>query len=116
MNDETNLKHSGIGIASFVISLAAGCLLLALLVIAGFLNSGRVEHGKPYPGQTIVGLALIALMGADVVAAGLGVASLFQNTKKRLFGILGLVFSSLTLLGGVGLVLIGIAYVNKMKG
>jgi hypothetical protein len=61
-----------------------------------------------YPGQVAVGLGFILLMAVDVVAFGLAIASLFESEKKRSFGILGLTFSTLTLLGSIGLIAIGL--------
>jgi hypothetical protein len=106
-------KHSVLGIASFSISIAVGCLMILLFVAAGVLNAGRIEHGREYPGQAIVGLTAILLLAADVVAAGLGIATLCQANRKRLFGILGLVFSMGTVLGSVALIIVGLAYASR---
>jgi len=103
-------KHSVLGATSFVISTAVGCLMLGLIIVAGLLSAGRVHRGQHYPGQILVGLALIALLAIDVVAMGLGIASLYEKGKKRLFGILGVVFSSGTILGAVGLIVLGLTY------
>jgi hypothetical protein len=108
-------SHSRLGIASFAISLAVGLLLLLLFVVAGFLNSGRIQHSGPYPGQTAVGILAIMLLAADIVAIGLGIASVCQSAKKRVFGILGLTFSSLTLVGGVALIIIGILFAASLS-
>ena len=107
------VKHSMLGIASFAISVGVGCLMLVLFMVAGFLNAGRVQHGQGYPGQLIVGLFAIFLWAADLVAAGLGIAALCQAGRKRLFGVLGLVFSSGTLLGSIALVVVGLIYAAR---
>jgi len=104
-------KHSRLGIASFALSLITGFLLFILFAVAGMLNGGRVEHGGRYPGQMLVGFIVFGLLGADVVAAGLGIASVCQSARKRIFGILGLSFSALTLVGGVGLMILGLIFV-----
>jgi len=54
---------------------------------------------------------VFGLLGADEVAAGLGIASVCQSARKRIFGILGLSFSALTLVGGVGLMILGLIFV-----
>jgi len=46
----------------------------------------------------------------DVVAVGLGIASLFQTVKNRLFGILGLVFAGATVAGVIGLMILGLMF------
>jgi hypothetical protein len=108
-------QHSGIGIASFGISIVVGCLMMALLCVGAVLAAHRIPGERTYPGQTIVGLVIIFLGAVDVVAIGLGVAALCQTTKNRLFGILGLVFSSLTIAGVVGLMIIGLMYMSRFE-
>jgi hypothetical protein len=106
-------KHSSLGMASFGISIAVGCLTLAMFVIASLLNAGRIQQGQSYPGQTVVGFVILFLMAADIAAAGLGIAAICQTGRKRLFGLLGLVFSSITILGTFGLVIIGLVYASR---
>jgi hypothetical protein len=113
MNDAVEKKHSGLGIAAFGISIAVGFLMVALLGMAAVLSAHRVQGTPNYPGQTLVGLAAIFLMAADVLAVGLGIAAVCQTGKQRLFGILGLVFSGGTILGTVALIIIGILYASR---
>ncbi len=101
-----NEKHSGLGIASFSISIAVGLMLLAVFAVAGILFNAH--HGAGYPGQTLVGFATMGLLALDAVALALGIASVFQSGRNKVFGILGLVFSGLILLGTAGLVFIGL--------
>src|SRR5271154_6632012 len=98
--------HSGIGIASFVISIAVGCFMMVTLCVAAILAAHRIPGARTYPGQTVVGLAIIFLAAGDVVAIGLGIAAICQTTRNRLFGILGLVFSSLTIVGVIALMMV----------
>ncbi len=107
-------KNSGLGVASFAISIAVGCLMLGVFIVGGLLNAGRVERGQTYPGQMIIGLVAIFLLAADVLAAGLGIAALCQKGRKRLFGVLGLVFSSATILGSIGLMVLGLMLVGRI--
>jgi hypothetical protein len=113
MNDTVEAKHSGIGIASFGISIAVGFLMVAVLFTAAILSAHRVQGNPTYPGQTAVGLAAIFLMAADVLAVGLGIAAVCQTGKKRLFGILGLVFSGGTIMGTIALIIIGLIYASR---
>ena len=102
------------GVVSFAISIAVGCLMLVLFTIGTLLNAGRVQHGQTYPGQVIVGLVAIFLLATDVVAVGLGIAALCQAGRNRLFGVLGLVFSSATILGSIGLIIVGLIYTARL--
>jgi len=108
-------KHSVLGVSSFALSIAVGGLMFLLFIVAGLLNSGRVEHGQTYPGQVIVGLAVMFLLAVDLVAVGLGIAALCQAGKKRLFGVLGLVFSSGTILGTICLIIVGLTYAARFR-
>ncbi len=105
--------HSLLGIASFCISLAVGLLMLMAVVAAGILNQHRIPGERTYPGQMLVGFALIFLMAGDVVALSLGIAAVCQKARNRLFGILGMAFSGLTLMGAVGLMILGIIYASR---
>jgi hypothetical protein len=105
-------RHSGIGIASFAISLVTGPLLLGVFVIAGILYNAH--RGAQYPGQTLVGFATMGLMALDAVAFGLGIASIVQPKRNKLFGILGLVFSGMTMLGTAGLIFIGLIAAGRL--
>ena len=89
--------------------------MLVTFLVAGILNSGRIQRGGRYPGQEIVGFAVILLLAADLGAIGLGIAALCQPGKKKLFGILGLVFSSGTVLGSMALMIIGLIYVARFR-
>jgi len=106
-------KHSRLGIASFAVSVAVGCSMLLLFVIGGVLSAGRIQGAQDYPGQVVVGIVAILLLAADIVALGLGLAALFQPATKRVFGVLGLTFSSLTVVGSSALIAIGILYASK---
>ena len=106
-------KHSGIGIASFIISIVVGCLMLAVIGVGSMFAAHRVPGERMYPGQTLVGLAIILLTAVDVIAIGLAIAALCQSGKNRLFGILGLVFSGLTVIGVLGLIIIGLMFMSR---
>ena len=100
-------KHSRLGIASFALSLVVGFLILVLFVVAGVLAQ-RHGGGGQYPGAVAVGAGMILLVGLDFLAIGLGIAAVCQKERKRLFGVLGLIFSALTVFGSGALVAFGV--------
>ena len=106
------VKQSGLGVASFVISLAVGLLMICTLLAAGYLHADH-QTGN-YQGQKIVGLVIIVLLITDILAIGLGIAALFQAGRKRLLGILGLVFSTTTVISVIALMVLGIWYISKI--
>ena len=101
-------KHSWRGIASFVISIVVGVLMLAVFISAGIYTAKHAERDPADNTSAMIGFGAIVLLIADVVAVVLGVAAVRNPHANRLFGILGLVFSSLILVGTVGLIVLGL--------
>lgn len=96
-------KHSGIGIASFVTSITVGILVFLTTVVSGIMVASAASEEF----FTIVGLLILALLSVDVVALGLGIGGLCQKDRKKIFAILGTVFSSVTVVGTIFLAILG---------
>jgi hypothetical protein len=111
----TGQTESIFGIVSFGISVWVGVPMLVTFLAAGILNSGRLQRGGRYPGQELVGLAVLFLLAADLAAIEFGIAAFCQPGKKKLLGTLGLVFSSGTVISSVALVIIGLVYASKFR-
>jgi hypothetical protein len=107
-------KHSGIGIASFVISLGAALGIFLVFVIAGIMQSttpgGMNEKSAS---AIIVGFAIMGLLFINLVAIGLGLGGLMKKGDKKLFAVLGTVISSGITLGTIILIVIGIMMKNR---
>ena len=104
------LKHSGLGIASFVISLVAGVAEFLLSMVAGYIEMstpGGINADDPIAG--IIGLMMIAGIFGALVGVGLGIAVLFQKDRKKVFCILGLIFNSVILIALGGLMVLGMS-------
>lgn len=102
--------HSGLGIASFIIALASAVLMFLLIMMAGALEAstpGGINEESAV--AVIIGLFLILFMITSVLALGLGLAGLVQRERRKVFPVLGTVFSSFTVLGAVLVVLVGLA-------
>lgn len=102
--------HSGLGIASFVISILSGVLIFFLIVIAGVMEAstpGGMDEESV--GAIVVGLFLIGFLFTALVALGLGIGGLVQRNRKKIFAILGTVFSGLTIVGTLFIMLLGLA-------
>jgi len=103
-------KHSGLGIASFIFSIVAGILIFLLIVIAGVMEvSTPGGMDEKSAAAVIVGLLLIAFLFLCLLALGLGIAGLIQKDRKKLFAILGTIFSTVTLLGTISIMVLGMA-------
>lgn len=101
-------KQSGLGIASFVLSIFCGFLVFAIIMIAGYLEMSRPEGiDDKSPEAFIVGFSIILAMGMTVVAFGLGLAALFQRNRRMSLAVLGMFFSSMIIVGTVLLSIIG---------
>lgn len=105
-------KHSGIGIASFITSIVSGILTFLLIVIAGAIEvstpGGMDEDSMS---ALIIGLLVIAFMGTNLIALGLGIGGLVQEKKKKIFAILGTIFSATWIVGTISILVLGLSTV-----
>ena len=97
--------------ASFIISLVIGLLLVIIIVIAGVIEEstpgGMDEESAP---AVIIGFLLINLLIGDLIAFGLGIAGLAQRNSKKIFALLGTIFSSVAILAMATLMIIGFVF------
>ena len=101
-------KHSGIGIASFIISTVVGLLAFLLIIVAGVMEAstpGGIDENSS--SAVVVGLLIIGVLGIDVVALGLGIGGLMQKDRRKIFSVLGVVFSTTTVVGIILMIVIG---------
>ena len=93
--------HSGLGIASFIISLCADILLVLLLGVLGVLQSRPGGLDENSATANTMGLGLLLTTLALTVALGLGIAALAQPGRNKVYGVLGTVFAATGLAGTV---------------
>jgi membrane-associated HD superfamily phosphohydrolase len=101
-------KHSGVGITSFVLSLLSGFGMVVLCGVAVYMAMkapGGMADDDPM--VILLGLAVIGLGMTQVFAFILGAVALFQPNRKRIFAVLGTIFSLLAMLSVVGLIILG---------
>ena len=102
-------KHSGFGVASFIISILAGLLMFLVFVIGTIMQLSTPGGMDQQSIQAmLVGLSIIALLFIDIVAVVLGIVGLFQKERKKLFAILGIIFSSATVISMIVLIIVGL--------
>lgn len=102
--------HSGLGIASFIISMITGLLTFLAIVFAGVMEATTPGGMDPESaGAIILGFFLIACLCGLLVAIGLGIGGLVQRDRKKLFAVLGVTFSAVILIGTLALMVIGLA-------
>ena len=104
---ETN---SGLGKASFIISIIAGVFILFFIILAGVLEAntpGGIDENSD--GAAVLGCSFILFMLAELVALGLGIGGMCVKGRKKVLAILGTCFSAVALLGSMCLALLGLA-------
>ena len=110
-----DLKHSGYGIASFVISLVSGMTVFALFffsVVLGFINKGGPEQGSPITG--VMGCVLILAGLGFLIGLALGISGAAERRRKKIFTVLGIVFNALGISAVAGLIAIGMLFGEKI--
>jgi hypothetical protein len=106
---ETSRKHSGLGMASFVISIIAALITFVLVVMAGVMTAragGQMDEQSPQ--AVVVGCSILAAGFLYLIGIGLAIGALFQRNRHKVFPILGLVLNIVFLLGIAGLMVIGL--------
>jgi hypothetical protein len=106
--DHPGFKHTGLGIASFIISLFVGFLAFALFAVAGVLEvttPGGLDEDSPT--AMLLGLGLFALVFVNLVGLILGFAGIFQARRNKTFAVLGIVIGGLTFVGMALLIVVG---------
>ncbi|WP_225209741.1 hypothetical protein [Xanthomonas bonasiae] len=109
MTSPTLPPYSGLGIASFAVSLIAAVLTLVLIgVCAALVYSQPDSLDEDSPLAMLVGMAMMVGVFAELAAAALGIGSLFQRDRRKLYGVLGLIFAIATLVGVAALIVFGL--------
>ncbi|MFD0958269.1 hypothetical protein [Paenibacillus chungangensis] len=115
------LKHSGLGIASFIIALLAILAAIITLVLtvsftAEFINMGTLDpeslEAQILDGDSAIvsimaaGLLFIVSIGLSVIGLILGIVGAVMKNRKKVFSVLGIVLNALIAVGVVVLVII----------
>ncbi len=104
----TTLRHSGLGIASFMISMVVigfFFFLLFLAVIIAVIGPDLADTNSTM--ISTIGAFLMLSVFASLVGVGFGFAGLKQINRKKVFSILGLIFNLMIIGGMVVLTIIG---------
>lgn len=101
--------HSGLGIASFILGMLSGGIVLVTLIVTAVMQAGGDTFDEESPHTIIVGLVIIGAILLSLLGFALGLAGTLTGGRRKLFAILGLIFSILVGVGTLGLILIGLA-------
>ncbi|MBN2164142.1 MAG: hypothetical protein JXR25_05395 [Pontiellaceae bacterium] len=102
-------RQSGIGIASFIISTLSGFLMFVMIIIAGVMESSRLGGiDEESYAAVILGFSIIGFLILSLLSLGLGIGGLVQANRIRVFAILGVAISALTIVGTLSLMAVGL--------
>lgn len=84
------LKHSGIGLASFVISIITGIMVWGSMIYGMYLEEIMPHLSEDAP--IFETLAYVAILGAVLCVFGslLGICGVFHKNRRKIFSVLGL--------------------------
>ncbi|MFS0857241.1 MULTISPECIES: hypothetical protein [Paenibacillus] len=111
------LKHSGPGIASFVIGLASiigymltlGIATMAINSTIGVVTTPiQVEEIALHPAVVLASLAVLVCLILNLAGLILGVIGLILKNRKKVFAIIGTILSGVMILAFAGLIIAGI--------
>jgi hypothetical protein len=104
-----SLKHSEVGIASFIMAIIVAIGEVAVIATAA-ITIARNPRLEQNPDTAMGVLALLILGGVfvSVVGAVLGVVGLCQAKRNKLFAGLGVALNAVIVVGIVGLMCIGL--------
>ena len=101
-------RHSGLGVASFVIAIVGFVAVLILFGYAGYVEV-TTEGGMDEDSAVafVIGFCFLATGVAILVGLVLGLTGLFQKKRKRIFAALGLGINVIVLLVSAGVLWLG---------
>ncbi|PZD94283.1 hypothetical protein DNH61_17880 [Paenibacillus sambharensis] len=105
-HDEGPLKHSGLGIASFVIGIVSIIGIIAVIfLVAASISTYLLPNNTIAPGfetdpvVIISSLSILAVLFLSFVGLVLGIIGLVIKRRRKVFSIIGVVLNGLLLLG-----------------
>lgn len=107
---EPRIGHCGIGITSFILSIVSLIAIVVMIGVAGYMAAttpGGMDEQAPE--VILLGLIVIFIGLVVFISLVLSIVSVVRKDRKKLFGILGLVFSLFTVLVVGGIMVLGLA-------
>lgn len=102
------LKHSGLGITTFVLGLIAPIGLIICFIIVGVAEAntyGGIDSSSTF--AIVTGLFMLLFMIMGLATIGIGIGAFVQKGYRKLLPIIGFTFSTVVLLMAVILMIIG---------
>ncbi|OMF16849.1 hypothetical protein BK131_02320 [Paenibacillus amylolyticus] len=111
------LKHSGPGIASFVIGLVAVVGYILIFFIAAMALNDSIEVLTPlqaeelalHPAVILASLSILVCLILNLAGGILGIIGLILKNRKKVFAIIGTLLNGIIILAFIGLILAGMS-------
>jgi hypothetical protein len=107
------VKHSGFGIASFIVSIVQAFITMIVVLSAGLVGRMHPSNDKQLFFM-IIGLLVFAGLFVNLVGVGLGIGGIFQHNRKKVFSILGIIFNFAVILSVAALIIFGLIAKKKV--
>jgi hypothetical protein len=109
--EAARVQQSGLGIASFALAMFVIVMQGAIFAITGAVARSGANPDTMNPAIPLaIGFGVMGSLGLDFVAIGLAIGALCQRNRNRVFGVLGLAISGLTLLAWTLLIIAVMPY------
>lgn len=115
VTEKPKVKHSGLGLASFIISMVDVIIFVSVMIIGSMMASkSPMGLDETSPLLLTLGMLIIFSLILCLVGIGLGIAGIVKKNRKKLFAVLGLVFNVAFLLGIIILLVVGLSLGNTL--
>jgi hypothetical protein len=104
-------QNSALGLISIITSFFSWAVVITLIIIFTYVEvkqPGRIDSiSDESPVALIVGIVFLGVMAVDLAALIVGIVGLFARKQRKLFCILGIIFSLTLIIAVVALMIIG---------
>lgn len=108
-DNPTETKMSWFGLASLLLTLFAGAILIIAIGVATYLVGMEPKIPDDDPRMIVAGLFMIGSMFLLSISFVLEVIPFFEAGKGKIMGVLGALLSLMILLGTILLIVLGLA-------
>ena len=106
MQDTVTRRHGGLGVTSFILGILSIFLIAGFFGFAGYISQGGGQRTDET--NLIAGIIILALFCVSLLGIGLGIGGAVSRSSKKVFPVLGIVFSTGALLITAGLIGLGL--------
>ncbi|MBY9080418.1 hypothetical protein KIH86_07065 [Paenibacillus sp. HN-1] len=118
--DRSLLKHSGPGIASFVIAMVALAGYIIAFAVAGSMMGPLIDETDGLSSGSggaflLLGFSMLGLGALNVIGVIVGIIGLVLRQRRKVFGIIGTIINSLVIVAFVLLIALALAAAGSLS-